>query len=342
MPVPVLPLHQHPRTPASQQQLAPAPDVTAAAAALAAALAAAQGAAPLDEARVIALIQQHAPQPQAQTVRTVIETQRAGATFTVIDTAHPELANVLRRVIRRRHVYLAGPAGCGKTHLAAQAARAAGLAFYSTGAVSSPYALLGYKDATGTYQTTAFRTAYENGGLFLFDEMDASDPAALLVVNQARDRQPIGFPDGMVACHPDFVMIACANTFGHGADRIYVGRNQLDGATLNGFAQVALDYDADLEERLAVAAVPPEHAEQAQAWCARVRAIRAEARVSKARVVVSMRAAIYGAEDLADGFTVAEVETARIFAGHDSATVARLRQAGDNAAPVRPIAQAAE
>lgn len=340
MPVPVLPLN----APAPAPAPVPAPAANNIAAAIQAAIAAALATVTpaLDEDRVRQLISEHAPTPQAQTVHHIIETQRQGATLAVIQTAHPQLASVLRRIVRRRHVYLAGPAGSGKTYLATQAAQAAGLAYYSTGAVSSPYALLGYKDATGTYQTTAFRTAYEHGGLFLFDEMDASDPAALLTVNQARDRQPIGFPDGMVACHPNFVMIAAANTFGHGADRIYVGRNQLDGATLNGYAQVALGYDPDLEERLTVAAVPPEHAAQARAWCARVRAIRAEAQISKARVIVSMRAAIYGAEDLADGFTVAEVEESRIFAGHDAATVARLRQAGDAAAPVRQLAQAAE
>ena len=57
--------------------------------------------------------------------------------------------------------------------------------------------------------------------------------------------------------HKDFVCMAAANTFGNGADRLYVGRNQLDAATLNRFTMgtVSMDYDPTLEETLIPGAI---------------------------------------------------------------------------------------
>ena len=49
--------------------------------------------------------------------------------------------------------------------------------------------------------------------------------------------------------HKDFVLVASANTVGKGANRIYVGRNAQDEASLDRFriGQVEMDYDRALE-----------------------------------------------------------------------------------------------
>jgi cobaltochelatase CobS len=97
---------------------------------------------------------------------------------------------------------------------------------------------------------------YEDGGVFLFDEIDAADSNTLLVLNSALANGQMALanrPDAPVARkHPDFVAIAAANTFGTGADRQYVGRNQLDESTLDRFriGQVEMDYDPDEEAAL--------------------------------------------------------------------------------------------
>jgi cobaltochelatase CobS len=59
-----------------------------------------------------------------------------------------------------------------------------------------------------------------------------------------RDRT---FPDKTVKRHPDFVTVACANTFGGGATSQYVGRNPIDAATLDRFFFVTIPYDEGLE-----------------------------------------------------------------------------------------------
>ena len=101
--------------------------------------------------------------------------------------------------------------------MAKHCATALGVKFYSVGAVQNEYKLTGFVDAEGRTVRTAFRDAYEHGGLFLWDEVDASAANALVAFNQALANDSFPFPDGMVDRHPDFLAIAAANTYGTGA-----------------------------------------------------------------------------------------------------------------------------
>ena len=107
---------------------------------------------------------------------------------------------------------LVGPAGSGKTTLAAQVAQALNLEFYFTGALQTKYDIIGFIDGNGIYHRTAFRNAYENGGVFLWDEIDSSDARAMVAFNSALENDSADFPDGNVKRHPDFISIASANT----------------------------------------------------------------------------------------------------------------------------------
>ena len=139
--------------------------------------------------------------------------------------------------------YIVGPAGSGKTTMAENCAAALGLDFYSTGAVVQKYELTGFQNVDG-YHESQFYKAYKNGGLFLFDELDASSPAAIVAFNAALENGHWACPSGeMVTKHKDFKVIASANTFGGGSNLLYVGRNRLDGSTVDRFAFVILDYD---------------------------------------------------------------------------------------------------
>ena len=61
----------------------------------------------------------------------------------------------------------------------------------------------------------------------------------------------MAFPDGeFYKAHPDFRIIAAANTFGTGADAIYCGRQTLDGASLNRFSTIVIDYDREIEKKV--------------------------------------------------------------------------------------------
>ena len=87
----------------------------------------------------------------------------------------------------------------------------------------------------------------------MLDEMDASIPEVLVILNAAIANRYFDFPApiGYVEAHPDFRVVAAGNTFGLGADYDYVGRNQLDAASLDRFAVVRVDYDPKIEEACA-------------------------------------------------------------------------------------------
>ena len=121
--------------------------------------------------------------------------------------------------------------------------------------------------------------------------MDGSNPNALLSLNAALANDFASFPCGIVRRHPDFRVIASANTFGHGASGVYVGRNPMDAATLDRFAYIPMGYDETIERALA----------GNDAWVDLIQAIRRQAEQHKMRHVVSPRASMKGAKKLAIG-----------------------------------------
>lgn len=208
------------------------------------------------------------------------------------ETVHRDLAMVLALIrAGAKNVMLVGPAGCGKTTLARQVAHALNhgeFAAISCSPGMSEAKVLGRvgmptpTNETG-YLETAVMRAFRLGGTILFDEMDNADASMMVSFNAMTDGGFATLPTGeTVPRHPDTVIIAACNTFGHGADRLYVGRNQLDAATLDRFvgATVEMDYDRDLEKMLC-----PEHEIRDAVW-----KIRDAARKNGLRRVVSTRA----------------------------------------------------
>lgn len=162
---------------------------------------------------------------------------------------HDKFETVLKFVAADEPVFLTGPAGSGKNVLCKQVAKALNLDFYFSNAVTQEYKITGFTDANGTFHESQFYKAFKNGGLFMLDEMDASIPEVLVILNAAIANRYFDFPApiGYVEAHPDFRVIAAGNTFGHGADYEYVGRNQLDAASLDRFAMVKIDYSQAIE-----------------------------------------------------------------------------------------------
>lgn len=165
---------------------------------------------------------------------------------------HKETAFVLSALNAGLHPFLVGGAGSGKTTIAEKCSEALKLDF---GAISvcgqtTQTSLLGYMNASGNYIRTKFRDIYENGGIFLLDEIDNGNPNVLAVLNSALSNDYCSFPDGMIKKHINFKLIASGNTYGTGADRQYVGRNELDSATLDRFVIIEIDYDEKLENQI--------------------------------------------------------------------------------------------
>ena len=239
----------------------------------------------------------------AETVRP-IEIKSNGKTKKLKGVQHAQFENLLKLVGAGQATLLVGPAGTGKSHAAETVADALSLSFHaiSVGSQTSKSDLAGYMTATGEYVRTQFREAYENGGLFLLDEADAGNSNVLILLNAALSNGKMAFPDGMVDAHPDFRMVATANTYGNGASRQYVGRNQLDAATLDRFATLDWNIDDRIEAALAGTS------EAGKKWLRVVRAVRTKVLDElELRVVISPRATQRGALALEAGLPFDDV-----------------------------------
>lgn len=145
-------------------------------------------------------------------------------------------------------VYLAGPAGSGKNHTVEQIADELGWEFYFSNSVQQEYKLTGFIDVGGKYHETEFYKACtsDKDCVFFLDEMDASIPEVLVLLNAAIANGYFEFPNGRVELeHVHFV--AAGNTVGSGADEMYTGRMVLDQATLDRFAIIEFNYSLRIE-----------------------------------------------------------------------------------------------
>jgi cobaltochelatase CobS len=217
---------------------------------------------------------------------------------------HKEFKECLELSITEQQVFIAGKAGTGKTTLAHQVADALQLpfGFISCTAGMSEAHLLGRMDVNGNYLPALFVTIYENGGVFLFDEVDAADANTMLIINSALANGHLSLPnrkDKPVAKrHKDFYCICAANTWGFGSNE-YAGRNILDAAFLDRFAgsRLMVDYDTELEKEIST----PYPTLAVAIW-----QIRKNAESAKMRRVVSTRAIVSGVKSLSRGKTLRE------------------------------------
>lgn len=174
-----------------------------------------------------------------------------------------EFDKIVSLASNRVNIFITGPSGCGKTHVSAELAKVLSLPFYgqscSAGMSESIFSgwLLPIGDSGKfSYVESPFVRAYENGGVFLFDEIDAADGNTMLFLNQALANNkfflPQRFENPVVLKHKDFVAVAAANTFGNGADSLYNSRNALDAASMDRFRMgvVEMNYSSEVEEAL--------------------------------------------------------------------------------------------
>lgn len=176
---------------------------------------------------------------------------------------HYQFPDILTLAAAREEIFLYGPTGCGKSHVCQQVAEALNLDFHFVSCTSgmSEGVLGGKLLPTGKngqfeYIISEFVKVYENGGVFLLDEIDAADPNVLLIINAALSNGTMAVSNRAdrpyAKRHPDCIVIAAANTVGLGSDRLYSGRNKLDTSTLDRFSigKLMMDYDTEVEKVL--------------------------------------------------------------------------------------------
>lgn len=219
---------------------------------------------------------------------------------------HAQFPSVLKILQKKRNIFMVGSAGTGKTTIAEKASQALGLDFsaQSFNSQSSKADLVGFKTANGVYVGTEFRERFQNGGIFLMDEIDNANPNILGTLNAALANGFMAFPDGMVKRHEEFIAIAAGNTYGNGATAQYVGRNPIDGATKDRFVFMDILIDENIED--AMVASTGLDVRKATKWTMIVRQCRKNVADFGLQVIVSPRASENGAHLLDAGFTFRE------------------------------------
>ena len=147
-------------------------------------------------------------------------------------------------VARAEWCMLVADSGAGKTTIAIEYANNKGIPYILQQGHSQLTVddLLGYKSITdGTYFPSLLRDAVENGKIFIIDEIDACNPNTLLALNSLKNKK-FQFADKLVDIHPNFRLIATANTLEY--SDVFNGRSKLDQATISRFKVINCDLES--------------------------------------------------------------------------------------------------
>jgi cobaltochelatase CobS len=262
-----------------------------------------------------------------ETVRALIDERIAASTLprrieirmpdqaprTLDERTHGQFDQLIQLVNEgHQNILMVGPAGSGKTTLAKSLSKALGLEFgfisLSVGVTETHLfgRVLPQPDGSWQYQPSRFVDIYEHGGVFLLDELDAADANVMVAINAALANGVLANPNGRLHVrHPQTYILGAANTWGRGGDHQYVGRNQLDAATLDRFvlSTMHVDYDVDLERDLVTGSLPAEEAQDLLFWISELRATITRSklrRIASTRLVVNSIAALKAGRTLSD------------------------------------------
>lgn len=156
-----------------------------------------------------------------------------------------------------KNIFFVGPSGCGKSTLVEKIATKLGVQYSGIPCSEElpTAALYGKKFADGTYEATSFVEIYENGGVFLLDEIFKLSGGVSVALNMALANNKFYNPSAArwMTRHKDCIIVGASNSFGTGS-AIYTTDQQQDPAYLDRFigGAVEVDYDKEYEMSLAL------------------------------------------------------------------------------------------
>lgn len=282
---------------------------------------------PIDEGKVREIVAEEVD--KAKLPRPIQVNLPDGTSRKLDGTVHHQLEEILELVGEgHQNILMVGPAGSGKTTLAKNLAEALGLEFgfisLSQGVTESHLLgrLLPQADGSWAYQPSRFIEVFENGGVFLLDEIDAADANLMVSINAALANGVLANPNGKIhKRHEKTYIIAAANTWGRGADASYVGRNALDASTLDRFVMSTafVEYDGKLEDQIA-GQLPKDQQRELIGW---VKGLRKSITSNKLRRIASTRLIVGGVAAMRAGKTLDQIKQ-RFFRSWTADEVAKV------------------
>lgn len=242
-----------------------------------------------------------------------------------LDSEHYLYPRLLKLLRAGFSVYLWGPAGSGKTTAALRAARllyperTSEIDTLDAGTFKS--AVLGFKDASGAFQGTAFTRCYSQGGAYIADEVDNAPAGVQTLFNSALANGHAPTAAGMVARADDFVFVGTGNTPGRPSPA-FPDRKLMSAAFKDRLYFMFWPLDPNIERRACGRSLKalPTRAERtctASEWGKWVEDVRAWAEKNAPTLMVTPRATLDGLKALACGETPAEVAHGLVFRGAD-------------------------
>ena len=160
---------------------------------------------------------------------------------------------------KQKNIMLVGPRGIGKTEMVIQMTKSLSEVYPQMQAlpymITSPQAkheVAGYGNAMGEAVLTEFTKGYTRQSIILVEEIDRSEPTALIALNAATANKIMDTPViGMIEQHPLCTIIATANTAGVGATEEYITANQLDASTRDRYIYIQMDFDDRIAGKIA-------------------------------------------------------------------------------------------
>lgn len=188
-------------------------------------------------------------------------------------------------------VYLWGSPGTGKTETIIKIAEKLNkpIVTQSVSPLATKGEFFGFMSINGKdYVSTVFRDAYENGKIFLLDEMDLLSPSLSPVLNQSLSQDFLTFPDKKVKKHENFLFCGTGNTNGKGSTNGLNGRQVIDVSFHDRFLSIQWFLDETLEREIS----------PHQGYCTLVQEIRKTSQRLGIGLQVTMRSSILGGKAL--------------------------------------------
>ncbi len=140
-------------------------------------------------------------------------------------------------------VLLEGPVGSGKTTIFLELAKELGLRYFANvlSDQTSASEFKGYKNVmNGEYVSNEFRDAFEFGGLYVLEEINAATSNMPIIFNTIENGF-FTFADKVVYAHKDFRLGATMNSITNAKD--FGGRRPLDKSVKNRFHIMMIEGD---------------------------------------------------------------------------------------------------